>query len=124
MTVYLSRLLIPTLRTAANCRFLTTCLSDIQPVKNQFFLKKNDLFRIGQQLFRSHSSDTIQPTSMALDNTSLPLKKKSSYKKPALEEVTMKEGHYLTLAYATANCYDLKALREGLVQQKLYVPGT
>ncbi|CAH2237165.1 jg11138 [Pararge aegeria aegeria] len=61
---------------------------------------------------------------MALDNTSLPLKKKTSYKKVVLEDLTKTEGQFLTLAYATANCYDLKSLKEGLVQQKLYEPGT
>ncbi|CAG9558888.1 unnamed protein product [Danaus chrysippus] len=61
---------------------------------------------------------------MALDNTSLPLKKKTVHKKTLLEDVSHKEGHYLTLAYATANNYDLKALREGLVNQKLYEPET
>ncbi|XP_061382226.1 required for meiotic nuclear division protein 1 homolog isoform X3 [Danaus plexippus] len=77
-----------------------------------------------QQVSRSYSNDTILPTSMALDNTSLPLKKKTVHKKTLLEDVSHKEGHYLTLAYATANNYDLKALREGLVNQKLYEPET
>ncbi|CAH0713415.1 unnamed protein product, partial [Brenthis ino] len=61
---------------------------------------------------------------MTVDNKSLPLKKKTVHKKAMLEDLTKKEGHYLTLAYATANLYDLKALKEGLVQQKLYEPGT
>ncbi|XP_045771037.1 required for meiotic nuclear division protein 1 homolog [Maniola jurtina] len=124
MTVYLSRFVIPTLRTVANCRFLSTCLSDVKPARNLFFPNKNDLFRVGQHFFRNYCIETIQPTTMALDSASLPLKKKTTYKKAVLEELTMEKGHYLTLAYATANCYDMKALREGLVQQKLYEPGT
>ncbi|XP_023944829.2 required for meiotic nuclear division protein 1 homolog isoform X2 [Bicyclus anynana] len=124
MTVYLSRFVIRTLRPALQSRLVTTCFSDIKPAANAFFPKKTDVFRIGQQFFRNYSLDNIQPTTMALDNTSLPLKKKTSYKKVVLEDLTKKDGQYLTLAYATAYRYDLKALREGLLQQKLYEPGT
>lgn len=123
MTVFISRIAITTFRNATKV-ITTSSLVDLSPARNVFFSKKNDLFCVRQQLIRNYSSDNIQPTTMTLDNKSLLLKKKTVYKKAVLEDLTKKEGHYLTLAYATANQYDLKALKEGLVEQKLYEPGT
>lgn len=100
-----------------------TLLSDAATPKTKFLSAKHDIFSLGRKLIvRNYSSDTIQPT-IALDNANIPLKKKIVHKKPVLEEVKHKEGHYLTLAYATAEFYDLKSLKEALVQQKLYEPG-
>lgn len=67
--------------------------------------------------------DSIEPTK-ALENSSIPLKKKVMHKKVALEDLPQKEGQFLAIAYATANTYDLKSIKEGLLQQKLYEPGT
>lgn len=122
MTLFISRIASLSLRQVT--KTVPSNIPNISPTRTYFIPKKNDLFRIGQQLFRNYSNDNIQPTTMAIDNTSLPLKKKTVHKKVVLEDLKKKEGHYLTLAYATAYSYDLKALREGLLQQKLYEPGT
>ncbi|CAH2093370.1 unnamed protein product [Euphydryas editha] len=121
MTVFISRIASLTLRQLS--KTFASSIPDISPARTYFIPKKNDLFRIGQHLFRNYSNN-IQPTTMAMDNTALPLKKKTVHKKVVLEDLKKKEGHYLTLAYATAYSYDLKALREGLLEQKLYEPGT
>ncbi|XP_061382224.1 required for meiotic nuclear division protein 1 homolog isoform X1 [Danaus plexippus] len=124
MSVLITKIFTSSLRCISARTVICNTFGDSVPVINKFLFNKNDIFRIRQQVSRSYSNDTILPTSMALDNTSLPLKKKTVHKKTLLEDVSHKEGHYLTLAYATANNYDLKALREGLVNQKLYEPET
>ncbi|XP_059054784.1 required for meiotic nuclear division protein 1 homolog [Achroia grisella] len=124
MTVYLSRIAFNMLRTSSG-RCLNVAIATEAACTNiNFFQSKNDLFSSVRRGFvRNYSSDAIHPT-VALDNSSIPLKKKTIYKKAALEDLPQKEGHYLTMAYATANSYDLKGLKEALVQQKLYEPGT
>ncbi|KAM3957873.1 required for meiotic nuclear division protein 1 homolog [Aphomia sociella] len=119
MTVYLSRIAFNTLR-ASSAR----CLNVAAFQNNNFLRSKKDLFSIVRKLaVRNYTSDVIYPT-VALENSSIPLKKKTIHKKNALQDLPQKEGHYLTMAYVTANSYDLKALKEGLVEQKLYEPGT
>ncbi|KAH9640862.1 hypothetical protein HF086_014448 [Spodoptera exigua] len=78
--------------------------------------------RLGR-IVRNYSNDAIQPT-LPIENGTLPIKKKIVHKKASPSDFSDKEGHYLTMAYATANAYDLKSLKEALVQQKLYEPGT
>ncbi|XP_037303187.1 required for meiotic nuclear division protein 1 homolog [Manduca sexta] len=120
MSVYLSRLVLPSLRGAATKSFL----HGVAPPKIKLNYSNSNIFRIFQHLVtRNYSSDSIQPT-VALDNATIPLKKKIVHKKAVAEDLSQKEGHYLTLAYCTADCYDLKSLKEALVQQKLYEPGT
>ncbi|XP_026501382.1 required for meiotic nuclear division protein 1 homolog [Vanessa tameamea] len=122
MTVFISKIVSRSLRQVS--KTIVPCISDCLPARTYSFQKKNVLFRNGQPFFRKYSNDNIIPTTMAMDNTCLPLKKKTVHKKLELDDLTKKEGHFLTLAYATAYSYDLKALREGLLQQKLYEPGT
>ncbi|XP_072934106.1 required for meiotic nuclear division protein 1 homolog [Epargyreus clarus] len=121
MAVFLSRIAFPAIRGAASKSFVLSSAHELVPVKNAFFSPKTSVLSlIG---VRNSTSDTIQPT-IPLDNKSIPLIKKTMYKKAVLEDLTKKEGHYLTFAYATANAYDLKGIREGLLHQKLYEPGT
>ncbi|XP_013146029.1 PREDICTED: required for meiotic nuclear division protein 1 homolog [Papilio polytes] len=121
MTVYLTRIAVSAIRNISNRSSMLSNV-DFSPVK-LLLHNKNDILHLSRQLtIRKYTTDTIQPV-IALENASIPLKKKTVHKKAVLEDLTKKEGHYLTFAYATANSYDLKALKEALVQQKLYEPG-
>ncbi|XP_047522922.1 required for meiotic nuclear division protein 1 homolog isoform X1 [Pieris napi] len=121
MTSFLSRFAISVFKNTATKSFTFTSVPEIVPPINKFI---NNLFCTKPLcIVRNYSVDAVQPP-LAVDNASIPLKKKTVYKKAVLEEVSQKEGHYLTLAYATANSYDLKGLKEALIQQKLYEPGT
>ncbi|KAJ8710977.1 hypothetical protein PYW07_008219 [Mythimna separata] len=124
MTVYLSRIAFNTIRCAIpKCLSANTVVSFIAP-KTRLLLPKNDVFSIaGIAVVRNYANDTIQPT-VPIENGTIPLKKKTVHKKATPADLTQKEGHYLTMAYATANAYDLKSLKEALIQQKLYEPGT
>lgn len=123
MSVCFKRIIGYTFRTYCNKSFITSYSVEVSPVKYLLSRNKNDIFQLGRQFsIRSYSSDAIQPP-LALDNASITLKKKTLHKKAVLEDLTKKEGHFLTFAYATANSYDLKGLKEALVHQKLYEPG-
>ncbi|XP_013167476.1 PREDICTED: required for meiotic nuclear division protein 1 homolog [Papilio xuthus] len=122
MSVYLTRIAVSAIRNISNKSFTLSNVVEFSPVK-LFLNNRSDVFNLSRQLIvRNFTTDTIQPV-VALENASIPLKKKTAHKKAVLEDLTKKEGHYLTFAYATANSYDLKALKEALVQQKLYEPG-
>ncbi|KAG7303268.1 hypothetical protein JYU34_011735 [Plutella xylostella] len=124
MSVFLSRIAVVCTRSSSKLYFSSSKLADAISPKYQVFLRKSECLSFARQInVRSYATDTIQPTA-AIDNASIPMKKKSIHIKPTMEEMTIKDGHYLTLAYATANAYDLKGLKEALVQQKLYQPGT
>ncbi|XP_052757687.1 required for meiotic nuclear division protein 1 homolog [Galleria mellonella] len=124
MTVYLSRIAFNMLRTSSGRCLNVTISTETAYTNSNIFFSKNDLFSIVRRgNVRNYSSDAIHPTA-ALENSSIPLKKKTIHKKAALADLPQKEGHYLTMAYATANSYDLKGLKEALLQQKLYEPGT
>lgn len=121
MTVYLSRIVYNSARNSS-----LRCFSLPERILPQFgfYSVKKDFCRFPRVLLaKKYTTDTIQPV-LALENSSIPLKKKIMHKKADLEDLTNKEGHYLTLAYVTANSYDLKGLKEALVQQKLYEPAT
>ncbi|CAK1590038.1 unnamed protein product [Parnassius mnemosyne] len=123
MSVYLTRIVFNTFRGVSTKSFSSVYLLEFAPVKNLFPANKNDILHFARpSATRHYTSNSLQP-SLARDNASLPIKKKTVHKKAVLEDLTRKEGHYLTFAYATANSYDLKALKEALVQQKLYEPG-
>ncbi|XP_050667348.1 required for meiotic nuclear division protein 1 homolog isoform X2 [Leptidea sinapis] len=126
MNRYLSRIVINILQNSTQKSFLCTnsSLKVMAPV-SLLANKKSEIFynKTNKIQHKSYSFDAAQPA-LALENASMPLKKKNVHKKAVLEEVSQKEGHFLTLAYATANSYDLKGLKEALVQQKLYEPGT
>lgn len=102
---------------------LKSCInSEVLLPQFRYFSNKKQLFSFPRALGpRKYSSDAIHPT-VALENASIPLKKKTIHKKAIVDDLTKKDGHYLTLAYVTANSYDLKGLKEALVQQKLYEP--
>ncbi|KAJ2937940.1 hypothetical protein O0L34_g14213 [Tuta absoluta] len=118
MTVFLSRIAFTTFKSVGSKSFSVSLLSEVLAEKCRFLCARNDLFCIArQQVVRSYVTDTIQPPAPAI-----PLKQKSIYKRPDVQDLTDK-GHYLTLAYATANSYDLKGLKNALLQQKLYEPG-
>ncbi|CAD0204170.1 unnamed protein product [Chrysodeixis includens] len=85
----------------------------------EFARKLHALFT--QQRGDTLIDDAIQPV-VPIESGTLPIKKKV-YKKASPAELSCQEGHYLTLAYATANSYDLKSLKDALLQQKLYEPG-
>ncbi|KAJ0173349.1 hypothetical protein K1T71_011525 [Dendrolimus kikuchii] len=120
MTVYLSRIAITAFRSVT----VKNVANEFISPHSRVFSSKNDIFAVARCLvIRKFSSDAIQPT-LALDNAGIPLKKKVVHKKATPADLSHKEGHYLTMAYATANAYDLKSLKEALVQQKLYEPGT
>ncbi|XP_049879533.1 required for meiotic nuclear division protein 1 homolog isoform X2 [Pectinophora gossypiella] len=122
MTVYLSRIAFTTIRATGSKCFSVKSLSETVSKKTLLLTGNNDLFCIARQyVVRGYTTDTIPPPA-ALENSSIPLKKKAVHKRPEVEDLTKKEGHYLTLAYATANAYDLKGLKNALVQQKLYEP--
>ncbi|KAL0818612.1 hypothetical protein ABMA28_009045 [Loxostege sticticalis] len=121
MTVYLSRIVYNSARNSS-----LRCFSLPERLLPQFgfYSVKKDFCRFPRVLLaKQYTTDAIQPV-LALENSSIPLKKKIMHKKADLEDLTNKEGHYLTLAYVTANSYDLKGLKEALVQQKLYEPAT
>ncbi|XP_075983995.1 required for meiotic nuclear division protein 1 homolog [Anticarsia gemmatalis] len=123
MTVYLSRIAFNTIRSATQKCFSMNSMSEFVTPNSRFSSMKTDLFSFARQLtVRTYSSDIIHPT-IALENATIPLKKKVVHKKASPSDLSNKEGHYLTMAYATANSYDLKGLKEALVQQKLYEPG-
>lgn len=123
MTVYLSRIALNTIRCATPRCFSSNTYAEFLAPKTRFFNTRNDLFFIARlSVVRPYSSDVIIPT-VPIENGTIPLKKKIVHKKANPADLTHKVGHYLTLAYATANSYDLKSLKEALVQQKLYEPG-
>ncbi|KAI5638767.1 hypothetical protein NE865_08651 [Phthorimaea operculella] len=118
MTVFLSRIAFTTFKSAGSKCFSVNLLSEVVAQKSRFLCARNDLFCIArQQGVRNYVTDTIEPPAPAI-----PLKQKSIYKRPDVQDLA-KKGHYLTLAYATANSYDLKGLKNALVEQKLYEPG-
>lgn len=124
MAVFLSRIMFSAARSVSSKCFSINSVTEIMCTKRPFICANNDLFSTTRQLVvRNVATDVIQPIS-ALENASISLKKKTLHKKTDLSDLKVKEGHYLTLAYATANSYDLKGLKEALVQQKLYEPGT
>ncbi|CAB3245555.1 unnamed protein product [Arctia plantaginis] len=83
---------------------------------------KNDIFSFARQLtIRTYANDALQ-SSVSHENDIKSLKKKVVHQKARPEDLSSREGHYLTMAYATANSYDLKGIKEALVQQKLYEP--
>ncbi|CAH0402939.1 unnamed protein product [Chilo suppressalis] len=121
MTVYLSRIIFNAVRSAS-----TRCLSVPELFLPQigFHSRKSVFICLPcTAQCRNYSSGGVQST-VALDSPSIPLKKKILYKKVSLDDLTNKDGHYLSMAYVTANSYDLKGLKEALVQQKLYEPAT
>lgn len=124
MTVYLSRIAFNTVRCVTpKCFSVNSVVGFVAP-KARLLVAKNDVFSIvGIVSVRSYANDMIQPT-IPLENGTIPLKKKTVHKKTNPSDLTIKEGHYLTMAYATANSFDLKSLKEALIQQKLYEPGT
>ncbi|XP_068623602.1 required for meiotic nuclear division protein 1 homolog isoform X2 [Battus philenor] len=123
MSVHLSRIAFSTFRNISNNSFANSCLVDFLPVKQLYSHHKNDGFCFVRRVFsKNYTTDAIQPV-LALENASIPMKKKTVHKKAVLADLTKKEGHYLTFAYATAYSYDLKGLKDALVQQKLYEPG-
>ncbi|XP_073948677.1 required for meiotic nuclear division protein 1 homolog [Choristoneura fumiferana] len=124
MSVFLSRIVLISARSAFTKNIAIKTLSEFALTRNINFRCNSGLCLLSRQIAcRGYSTDSIQPV-VALENASSPVKKKTVYKKAVLEDVSKKEGHYLTLAYATANSYDLKSLKEALLQQKLYEPGT
>lgn len=123
MSMFLSRIVLIPIRSAIAKHVPVKTLSQFALTGNNNFRCNNGLVLLSRQVAcRGYSTDSIQPV-VALENASSPVKKKIVYKKAVLEDVSKKEGHYLTLAYATANAYDLKNLKEALLQQKLYEPG-
>lgn len=123
MTVYLSRIGFNLIRSATQKSFSVALATEIVMPNTRLLSTKSDLFSLARQLAtRTHATDAIVPT-IALENATIPLKKKVVHKKASPQDLTNREGHYLTMAYATANSYDLKGLKEALVQQKLYEPG-
>lgn len=123
MSVYLSRIAFAYLRFGSKKCFST--IKSFEPLapKTSILFAKNDLFcRKPLKNSRNYATETIPM--VPVENANMPRKKKIVHKKPVVEELTEKEGHYLTLAYVTANSYDLKGLKEALEQQKLYEPGT
>uniref|UniRef100_A0A2A4K752 DUF155 domain-containing protein n=1 Tax=Heliothis virescens TaxID=7102 RepID=A0A2A4K752_HELVI len=124
MSVYLSRIAFHALRCATPKCFSPNTVVGFVATKTRLLSPKNDLFSIaGIAVVRNYAHDAIQPT-VPIENGTIPIKKKTVHKKATPADLTHKEGHYLTMAYATANSYDLKSLKEALVQQKLYEPGT
>lgn len=124
MSVFLSRIVFSATRNINSKCFSINAMAEIMCAKRAFLFADNDLFSSTRHLvFRNSTTDTMQPIT-ALENSSISLKKKTTHKKADVSDLKVKEGHYLTLAYATANSYDLKNLKEALVQQKLYEPGT
>ncbi|XP_053616893.1 required for meiotic nuclear division protein 1 homolog isoform X2 [Plodia interpunctella] len=124
MTVYLSRIVLNALRNPSSKNFVLCSCTELTILKGRHFSSKNDIFNWKiQTKVRKYSSDMIAPP-IALENANIPIKKKIIHKKAVLEELSQKEGHYVTMAYATANSYDLKALKDALVAQKLYEPGS
>nr|XP_049698859.1 required for meiotic nuclear division protein 1 homolog isoform X1 [Helicoverpa armigera] len=124
MSVYLSRIAFNAIRCATPKSFSPNTVVGFVATKARFLSPKNDLFSIaGIAIVRNYSHDAIQPT-VPIENGTIPIKKKTVHKKAKPADLSHKEGHFLTMAYATANSYDLKSLKEALVQQKLYEPGT
>ncbi|CAH0758337.1 unnamed protein product [Diatraea saccharalis] len=121
MTVYLSRIVYSTVRSASMRCFNVP--EQFLPQLN-LYSKKNSFLCLPCIIkTRNYSTGDVR-SPVVLENPSIPLKKKILYKKASLDELTNKEGHYLSLAYVTANSYDLKGLKEALVEQKLYEPAT
>ncbi|XP_061722688.1 required for meiotic nuclear division protein 1 homolog [Cydia pomonella] len=124
MSVFLSRIILIPARNAFTKNISLKTLAELTSLKHHNSLYQGGIFSLSRQLgVRGYTSDSIQPV-IALENATSPVKKKTIYKKAVLEDVSKKEGHYLALAYATANAYDLKGLKEALLEQKLYEPGT
>lgn len=122
MTVYLSRIAFSTLRSATQRCFAANAVLEFVVPNNRFSSMKNDIFSFARQLtVRTYTSNVIQQ-SVSLEKDIKSLKKKVVHTKAKPEDLRVKEGHYLTMAYATANSYDLKGVKEALVQQKLYEP--
>ncbi|XP_047999349.1 required for meiotic nuclear division protein 1 homolog [Leguminivora glycinivorella] len=123
MSVFLSRIVLIPTRSAFAKNISLKTLAELTSLKHHNSVCQGGIFSLSRQLgVRSCSSDSIQPV-IALENATSPVKKKTVYKKAVLEDLSKKEGHYLALAYATANAYDLKGLKEALLEQKLYEPG-
>lgn len=123
MSVFLSRIVFSAVRNVNSKCFSINSVTEIACVKRPFLCANNDLFLTARHLVvRNVTTDAIKPIS-ALENANI-LKKKTLHKKAEVSDLNVKDGHYLTLAYATANSYDLKGLKEALLQQKLYEPGT
>lgn len=120
MAVYLSRIASSTLRSVTARCLSTGSFVESLLLKSHTFTDKSGF--LSNLIVRKYCSDLIVPTA-ALDNAGTPLKLKITHKKASAADLSHKEGHYLTLAYATANAYDLKSLKEALVQQNLYEPG-
>lgn len=119
MTVYLSRIVLNSMRCITIKSFTA---SEVLSPHFRFYSNKKVLQPLPQLIGGSRQySDAICPT-LPLENATIPLKKKTIHKKAVVGDLTNKEGHFLTLAYVTANSYDLKGLKEALVQQKLYEP--
>lgn len=124
MSVFLSRIVFSAARSVNSKCFCTNLLSQFMCTKRPLFCANNDLFSTTRHLLvRNVTTDAMQPVT-AVENSNISIKKKTLHKKADVRDLKVKEGHYLTLAYATANSYDLKNLKEALVQQKLYEPGT
>lgn len=124
MSKFLTRLTFCAVR---NVYHKTTCVNTITEVVkfSNFNCGKYNVLSSVIRTFSVNNSlrEAIQPTA-ALDNATIPLKKKAIYKKVALEDLPQKEGQFLAIAYATANSYDLPKIKEALQKQKLYEPGT
>lgn len=123
MTVYLSRIAFSMIRSAKSKCFTMNSISEKFAPKSKFFCTQTNIFSLVSTVgIREYSSDSSQPP-VALDNAGMPLKKKVIHKKSTPADLSQKDGHYLTFAFATANAYDLKSLKEALVHQKLYETG-
>ncbi|XP_026333859.1 required for meiotic nuclear division protein 1 homolog isoform X2 [Hyposmocoma kahamanoa] len=124
MSVFLSRIVFRAARNINSKCFSINSVADVLHTKRPFLCANNDLFSTTRHLIlRNITTEAMQPVT-TLENSSISLKKKTLHKKTDLRDLQVKEGHYLTLAYATANSYDLKSLKEALLHQKLYEPGT
>lgn len=124
MSVFLSRIVFSAARFVNSKCFSINSMTETVCTKRPFSCANNNLFSTTRHLIvRNVTTETLQPAT-ALESSSISIKKKTLHKKTDLSDLEVKEGHYLTLAYATANSYDLKNLKEGLLQQKLYEPGT
>lgn len=123
MTIYLSRIASSTLRGATARCIHAGFATESFALKSPVFSSKIVFSSIPNHVdVRKYTSDIIAPP-VASDNAGIPMKLKITHKKASAADLSNKEGHFLTLAYATAHAYDLKSLKEALIQQKLYEPG-
>lgn len=124
MSVFLSRIVFSAARSLNSKCFSTNLVPQFVCTKRLLLCANNDLFSTTRHsVVRNVTTEAMQPVT-AIENSNISLKKKTLHKKADVRDLKAKEGHYLTFAYATANSYDLKNLKEALVQQKLYEPGT